>query len=205
LKQNLAIYGLSRSGKTTKAKEFFDTFTPDGCAIFVNSQFENYFGVPGVDWDKWTITAPKTVIEPMDRAGLTGFIEKLFKIQQKSKQKKPIRIIIDEVFLYMDYKGAEDAVIKLCVDGLRWNIQTIITAHMPHLISYKIHKNIHVVYFFQLNPGIYDYFSRVYKIDMFQFETYLSAPGAYNYIMYDMRTFYKKEAAPVVSAQIPKA
>jgi hypothetical protein len=108
--------------------------------------------------------------------------------QQKSRQLIPIRIIIDEVWAYQ--RVSPDALLwleKLMVDGLRWNIQTVITAHTPTMVESTIYKNVHVWYFFKLNNAIYKYFKRDWQIDLFQYKDYLNTP--YNYLIYDGNEF----------------
>ena len=194
MRHNIAILGLPRSGKTTKAREMFINFA--GSSIFINTQNENYFDIEGItnirDFKQWNPAIRRCVISPDNRADLMAFIDKLFANQQKSKsQIQPIRIIIDEIFHYQNSQDDKYRLQKLVVDGLRWNIQTIITAHMPTMVDSKIYKNIHLYYFFELNNAIYDYFKKTWRIDLFPFSQYLSEPGKYHYILYDMRRFYK--------------
>lgn len=193
MKNNIAICGMPRSGKTTKAMQLFNSFP--GIAIFANTQWENYF--PGVvtiqDFKQWNIKERRTVINPHDRAGLIPFIESLFKTQMDSKAgMQPIQIIIDEVFHYQDEgENALYTLRKLAVDGLRWNIQMIITAHMPQMVDAKIYKNVHVYYFYELNSATYDYFKKIWRIDLYPYAPFLAEAGKYNYLIYDMRHFYK--------------
>lgn len=191
MKHNIAILGLPRSGKTTKAKEFFMRF--GGYSIFINTQNEKYFDdVPGLvklfKFTDYRMQSKRVLIEVMNDADLIPFIEKLFKTQQKSKVMQPVRIIVDEIWRYQDY-GLE-TLKKLVVDGLRWNIQTVITAHTPTMVHPHIYKNVSIYYFFRMNNALYDYFKTTWRIDLFTYSNYLNTP--YNYILYDGSDFYKK-------------
>jgi len=188
MKENIAIIGLPRSGKTTKAKEFFENF--NGCTLFVNTQHENYFSEYRIIYKHTDFSTKfdKTVWNIMHNADLITFIKALMDRQMKSKQLVPIRIIIDEIFRYQDC--APDAVQTLqmlMVDGLRWNIQTVITIHIPTMVKANIYKNVHVYYFFKLNPAIYSALKRDWKIDLMPYKDYLNIP--YNYIVYDGNEF----------------
>jgi len=204
MRYNIAICGLPRSGKTTKAKQLFAKFTQTGTAIFVNSQFEDYFSQYPTAYDLKNLydairKYKKVVFNPIDNNDLLKLIDKLFENQKKSKLMQPFRLIIDEIQLYQDIPGAKQILTKCAVDGLKWNIQTVITAHFPTMVHSHIYKNCHLYYFFKLNPPIYTALKREWHIDLFQYQDFLNHD--FNYVMYDSNKFYPHSAAgiPAVS------
>lgn len=193
MKENIAVIGLPRSGKTTKALELFRNFT-GGIALFVNTQHEDYFNEFRIiyKYQDFSTKFDKTVWNIMHNADLIEFIKVLMHKQKSTKQLIPFRIIIDEIFNFQNVSN--DALLtlqQLLVDGLRWNIQTVVTAHIPTMVDSKIYKNVHIYYFFKLNPAIYSSLKRDWKIDLFQYQDYLNIQ--YNYIIYDGNEFVKPD------------
>lgn len=194
MKYNIGIVGLSRSGKTMKSKEFFEDFTEEGTCIFINSQGEDYFtGYKTIrnviDFD---INDSKVVCYFYENSDLILLINKLFQIQKEAAVPKPIRLIIDEVFLYQELPNAKKTLTKLIVDGLKWRIQTIITMHYPQMVVSTIYKNIHVFFIFRLNDSLYDHFKKTWRVNLFKYKDYL-VPGKYNYVYYNGSDIYTKD------------
>ena len=184
---------------TTKAKQLFNDFDEDGCAIFINSQFESYFDKKIIlrTTEGFTIDdRPKTVFNLDENEQLIPLINQLFDTQKRSMEAKKIRLIIDEVYMFQECDGARKTLTKLIVDGLKWKIQTVITAHYPQMVLSSIYKNVHQYYFFKLNNALYDYFKRIWRINLFPMAGYLAVE--YNYLFYDGDSFFLKDGRKIM-------
>ena len=197
MKNNMAVIGLPRAGKSVLTKRFFDEFRDDGLALYINTQWELYFKGYRIlkTLEEFNdVSENKIVFNFENNEQLIPLVNKLFDTQKLSPNPRPIRIIIDEVYQFQELDGARKTLTKLVVDGLKWNIQTVITAHFPQMVYSSIYKNCHIFVFFRLNPMLYDFFKRTWRINLFPLKDYLAIP--YNYIVYD-NDFYLKDGTKI--------
>lgn len=195
--QNIIINGLPRTGKTTRAVNLF--LKSAHATIFFNIQGEDYLKhFPQIyTAAEWTPYKGKCVFTPSSYESGLGLVRKIYSWQKdtmRGKDLHPLTIILDEIWKYQDGKTHQEKLrnIQLLTDlfsaGLRWNIQVIGTAQLPSMVHPNIYKNTHIFIFYQLNNGLYNYFSRTWKIDLFGLRSWLNKP--YHYVIYDGRRFY---------------
>ena len=191
--KNIMISGLPRTGKTTRAVTLFQQIKHNG--MFINIQGEDYLkSYPQIYRSKdWTGFKTKMVFTPANPAQGLDMIKKIYAFQKSQRTGStlyPISIIIDEIWKYQNNKKDIQLLVDLFSAGLRWNIQVIGTAQLPSMVAPNIYKNTHIFIFYQLNDALYAYFSRVWKIDLFELRQHLNRP--FNYVIYDGRKFYPK-------------
>jgi len=154
------ILGLPRTGKTTLAKNIFTNLNDNHYAVFINTQWENYFQNCQIIYslDKVDKKYKQFVYNIIKCENLYLLLDKVLNNAKHSKRLYPISIFIDEAHRYFNrYMNIHNinyrAVKEIFTMGLKWNIRLILISQKPQLlcsdlytlcerlIIFKLHKN----------------------------------------------------------------
>jgi len=154
------ILGLPRTGKTTLAKNIFTKLKDTHYAIFINTQWEDYFQNCQVIYslDKFNKHQKQIVYNILKIEELYFILNVILTSAKHSRTLYQISIFIDEAHKffprYMNIHAQQNKVIKeIFTAGLKWNIRLILISQKPQLlcsdlytlcerlIVFKLHKN----------------------------------------------------------------
>ncbi|MEW5760069.1 MAG: ATP-binding protein, partial [Candidatus Thermoplasmatota archaeon] len=162
--KHTCIVGLPRTGKTTFAKNLFFELPENHIAIFVNSQWEDYFqGIESEYKYPFPQLKNKIVFNIYDFGDLFKLLKDIFEAQKQSVELQPITIFIDEAHKffprYMNIQAPENQIVNdIFTLGLKWNIRLVIITQKPQMLCTDLYTLCERMIVFKLHQKDIEYF-----------------------------------------------
>ena len=184
------VCGTSGSGKTYWAARRFKMLPSAYAAVFVNTQFEQYFSGCEIvhRFPNMPERGSHVVWEIENPDELEEWLGSLFRHLRKVKRAFYTYIFVDEADIYARRYSISFNIRAIATRGRRYNVVPVWITQRPQMVHADIISQADTFVFFRCWERDYEYFSRVWRIDLSKFYNHLLQP--YRYVVLRGGQFY---------------